>query len=407
MLQDIVIGVTALGILLLLSWPKVRDARIWRATVTPLASIIGSGFLVLGPILSHSYGRYAPLVMLLLCLGAYAFGAAIRFNIRNIDHTNDRGRIELALETFSGWALAFAYCISVAYYLNLFGAFGVKLTPINSPVAAKSLTSAVLLLILMVGWLRGFSAMERMEQTAVTLKLAIIASLIAGLIIYFARQAGQGDLVAMPSPETGWSGITLAFGLIITIQGFETSRYLAEEYKPAVRIRSMRYAQWISTAIYMVYVVLLTYLFDTKTIPLTETAIVDMMKVMSAVLPALLVVAALSAQFSAAIADTSGAGGLVAEQSRGRISSRAAYLLLVLIGLGLTWVAHIFEIITYASKAFAFYYAIQCTIAAVGAWRDARKPHLALFFGACAILALAILAFGQPVEGHAASSAHG
>jgi len=320
LLQEILISMITLGILGLLMWPAVRDHSAWRATVTPLASIIGSGFLVLGPILSHSYGKYAPMVMLLLCLAAYAFGAAIRFNIANIDRNPDRSSSERRTEYFASWALSFAYCISVAYYLNLFGAFAVKMTPFNSPVAAKAVTSAAMIVILAVGWLRGFSAMERMEQVAVSLKLAIIAGLLTGLCFYFAGKAGSGDLIFMAPAETGWSGIALAFGLIITVQGFETSRYLGSEYKADLRIRSMRYSQWLSTAIYMAYVVLLAYAFDAETVPLTETAIVDMMKIVSAVLPAMLIVAALSAQFSAAIADTSGAGGLVEELSGSRIS---------------------------------------------------------------------------------------
>ena len=35
-----------------LLWPRLADAPLWRATITPLASILGSGFLVLGPILN-------------------------------------------------------------------------------------------------------------------------------------------------------------------------------------------------------------------------------------------------------------------------------------------------------------------------------------------------------------------
>lgn len=399
MLQDILISIITLGILGLLMWPRVRDHRAWRATVTPLASIIGSGFLVLGPILSHSYGKYAPMVMLLLCLAAYAFGAAIRFNIANIDRHPSRSVSERRTEYFASWALSFAYCISVAYYLNLFGAFAVKMTPFNSPVNAKLVTSAAMILILAVGWLRGFSVMERMEQVTVSLKLAIIAGLLAGLCVYFAGKASQGDLVVMAPTETGWTGIALAFGLIITVQGFETSRYLGSEYKPDMRIQSMRYSQWLATAIYMTYVLLLTYAFDAETVPLTETAIVDMMKIVSAVLPAMLIVAALSAQFSAAIADTSGAGGLVEELSGSRVSPRMAYLLLVLIGLGLTWFSHIFQIISFASKAFAYYYALQCGIASVGAFREAKSPVRGAAFAAFGILALAVLFFGQPVEG--------
>ncbi len=400
MLQDILIGVIALGCLGLLMWPSVRNHRAWRATVTPLASIIGSGFLVLGPILSHSYGKYAPMVMLLLCLAAYAFGAAIRFNIANIDRHPKRSSLERRTEYFASWALSFAYCISVAYYLNLFGAFAVKMTPFNSPAAAKTVTSAALILILAVGWLRGFSAMERMEQVTVSLKLAIIAGLLVGLSIYFASEAMHGNLVVMAPAETGWTGIALAFGLIITVQGFETSRYLGSEYKPPMRIRSMRYSQWLATAIYMTYVLLLTYAFDAETVPLTETAIVDMMKIVSAVLPAMLIVAALAAQFSAAIADTSGAGGLAEELSGSRISPRMAYLILVLIGLGLTWFSHIFQIISFASKAFAYYYALQCGIASVGAFREAKAPVRGTAFALFGILALAVLFFGQPVEGN-------
>jgi hypothetical protein len=41
-----------------LIWPRVANSIVWRATITPLASIIGSGFLVLGPILGVSYGGY-------------------------------------------------------------------------------------------------------------------------------------------------------------------------------------------------------------------------------------------------------------------------------------------------------------------------------------------------------------
>ena len=44
----------------------------------------------------------------------------------------------------------------------LFGAFGVKMTPLNAPVYGKLLTSAALILILAAGWLRGFKAARSM-----------------------------------------------------------------------------------------------------------------------------------------------------------------------------------------------------------------------------------------------------
>lgn len=392
----LVSAAACLGLLLL---PRLSRADTWRATITPLASIIGSGFLVLGPILDDSYGKYAPLVMLALCSLAYAFGFAVRFNISRIEETKKRSHPERWLEEGASWSLAFAYCISVAYYLNLFGAFGLSLSGLDNPVYPKILTSIILLFIVASGLLGGFSTMEKMEQYAVSLKLAIIAGLLVGLGLYFGDKTATGTLVFNDMHETSWHGVALALGLIVTVQGFETSRYLSDQYSAQLRIRSMRWAQWLSALIYMLYVGMLSYLFKPDHLELSETAIVSMMEVVSPVLPALLVAAALSAQFSAAVADASGAGGLVEEVSRGKVKSKQAYVILGVIGAGLTWGANVFQIIAYASKAFAIYYAIQSAIALVGDYKKAggltwRTP---IFAGLC-LIGIAIVLFGISAE---------
>ncbi len=388
--------VATAGLLLL---PKVSGARLWRASTTPLASIIGSGFLVLGPILNASYGGFALLVMAALCLGAYAFGSAIRFNMLVLDeNARTRPLPETVLEVLGSWALSFAYIISVAYYLNLFGAFGVSLTPFDAGFYARILTSSMLFLILAVGWTRGFTALERMEQVTVGIKLAIIAGLLVGLAIYFGQKTGAGELVVNPAKLSGWPAITLAFGLIVTVQGFETSRYLGAEYKAAMRIRSMKVAQVLSTIIYLIYIGFLAFVFPQGAVSLKETAIIDMMAVIAPILPLLLVAAALSAQFSAAVADTSGAGGLIAELTRRRVSARQGYALLVAVGLTLTWTTNLYQIISYASRAFALYYAIQSAIAAISAWRRPGDRWKAPLFAALAVLGVMIVAFGTAVE---------
>jgi len=367
---------------------------------TPLASIIGSGFLVLGPILTSSYGKYAPLVMAALCLGAYLYGAAIRYNIW-ATHANGgiRGRVSHTLETVASWFLGFAYIVSVAYYLNLFGAFGVSLTSVNDQTHAKLLTSAIFCIILIVGWRRGFKALEGMEYVTVTLKLAIIMGLIIGLLVYFSNKASNGHLVHNPAELTGWPAVTLAFGLIVTVQGFETSRYLTAEYDSKVRIRSMRWAQFVSSAIYMAYILLLAYVFERNQIKLSETAIIEMMGLVAPILPVLLVAAALAAQFSAAVADTSGSGGLINELTNNRVSPRMAYALLTFTGLVLTWSANIFEIITLASRAFALYYALQAAIAAATAWHQPDQKKRFFLFAGLVLLGIAIVLFGKSVEG--------
>jgi hypothetical protein len=381
----------AAGILL---HPRLARLPLWHAAVTPLASIIGSGFLVLGPILNQGWGGYAPAVMAALCAGAWAFGAAIRCNIA---HRVDKPRPEeeTRLETVASWTLAFAYVISVAYYLNLFGAFGVSLTPLDSPLAARLLTTLMFLVILAVGWLKGFAALEKVEQVTVGIKLAVIAGLLAGLTGYFVIQTRAQALMFTPAHLSLWQSLTLGFGLIVTVQGFETSRYLSQAYDAPTRITSMRWAQIIASIIYMIYIVLLTYAFPPAQGDLSETAIIAMMAVVAPILPALLVAAALSAQFSAAIADTSGAGGLVAELTRRRISQRQAYAVLVAAGIALTWTANVFQIISYASRAFALYYAIQSAIAATH--KDLPAPKR-LGFAALAVLGVAITLLGTSVE---------
>ena len=98
--QFAIVAATVLAALWL--WrPALRAKPIWQTMTTPLASIIGSGFLVLGPILATEFGGFAPLVMGLLCLLAYLFGAAIRFNMAVLGDS-DLGQ-RLGLWRCSGW----------------------------------------------------------------------------------------------------------------------------------------------------------------------------------------------------------------------------------------------------------------------------------------------------------------
>ncbi len=399
MLNALIIGVTVLTGAILL-YPRLANAPLWRAAITPLASIIGSGFLVLGPILDASYGKDALLVMAALCIVAYLFGAAIRFNIRHVEG-QAAGAMIRRLESASSWALAFAYIVSVAYYLNLLGAFAVSLTDLDDAFHAKLVTSGVFAVILLVGWTQGFGALERMEQVTVGVKLSIIMGLLFGLGWFFADRAGAGELMVKPSQIHGWAAVTLAFGLLVTVQGFETSRYLGAEYDAETRIRSMRLAQWVSAVIYMVYIAFLSFSFAPDTIELNETAIIDLMAIVAPILPMLLIAAALSAQFSAAVADTGGAGGLLVELTRGRVSARVGYAILVAAGLALTWGASVFEIVSYASRAFAVYYALQAAIAARAAFQTAASSGRAWrcgLFAGLAVLGMAIAIFGASVE---------
>lgn len=396
LLNSLIISVcVACGALLM--WPRLARAPLWRAAITPLASIIGSGFLVLGPILNSSYGRFAPLVMIALCAVAGGFGQAIVFNIRWLDAPPKTPPFDRAIEAASSWMLAFAYFVSVAYYLNLLGAFAVTLTDAHDSYHARIVTSGVFAIILLVGWTRGFGALERLEQISVGVKLSIIGGLLFALVWAFADHINAGTLVWAAPSQTGWGALTLGFGLLVTVQGFETARYLGDTYDARTRVRALRLAQILSTAIYMVYILCLTFIFAPDAMALEETAIIPLMAVVAPILPMLLIAAALSAQFSAAVADTAGSGGLVAELTRHRLPAPVVYALLTAFGLWLTWQADVFEIITYASRAFAAYYALQTLLAALRAHHGGQRKSTVVF-AALAVLGMMIVLFGAPIE---------
>ena len=183
--------------------------------------------------------------MLGIVVFAYWIGSVIRFNIRHIEPLLETGAappfMRLA-ERAAEVALFGAYVISVAFYLRLMSAFVLEGTGFNESFAARVMTTIVLLGIGIVGWRRGLNALERLEEFSVSVKLAIIGALLAGLLHYdFAHGFDPEGLrtVSRPWVET----LRMLGGLLLVAQGFETSRYLSAAYSAPLRIRSMRLAQ--------------------------------------------------------------------------------------------------------------------------------------------------------------------
>jgi hypothetical protein len=382
-------------------YPRLLKAPLWRATVTPLASIVGSGFLVAGPVLAHAAGTLAWLAMLGLCAVAYLFGAAIRFNIFNVEPAIADGgsRIETGLERASDVALSLAYFVSVAYYLNLFASFGLRIADIVDPQWTRIVATAVIAAIGILGGLGGLRWLEDLEIGAVGLKLSLIGGLFAALLFASAVKLDAGRFAwAAPAHPHGAHDLAILLGLVILVQGFETSRYLGSAYDPETRVRTMRYAQWMATGIYFVFMLLVTSYF-TGGLPEQggETAIIDMLKPIGATVAPLIIGVALASQLSAAVADMNGAGGLLAESTGRRLRVNAGNLVTALMAIAITWSANIFEIITFASKAFVAYYALQSAQAAIAASGKGRHG-LSLLFGAGVLFAVVVIVFAVPAE---------
>lgn len=380
--------------------PRLLHSPYWRATVTPLASIIGSGFLVAGPVISHAAGNFAWLAMAGLCAVAWWFGSAIRYNIAHVEDATGNSPATALLERFSGIALAFAYFISVAYYLDLFGAFLLRGAGIIDRTMTNWVATAFIAALGLIGLLRGLKWLEHIEIAVVGLKLAMIGGLIAALAWADTSGMAAGTLPGgHVGHETGWREVRILLGLVILVQGFETSRYLGKAYGAATRIRTMRAAQLLSTAIYVAFMLLMTPWFS-GLLPANggETAIVDLLRPLTALTIPVIITAALASQLSAGIADMNGAGGLIEAGSGGRVSVKIGYLVAATASIAIIWSADIFEIIAWASKAFVLYYAIQSVTAALAAHRNGRGLQSASFWLA-ALLGAVIVALGIPAEG--------
>jgi len=403
MTADIVVIAATLVVTLLLLSKPVEKSSWWAATAVPLASIIGSGFLVIAPILQMSVGRLAVAAMAFLVVLAYFIGSAIRFNIKWVEPKLAAGTLHRSawlFEKSSQWALSFAYIVSVTYYLTLFGDFVLRGVDLVDPTLAKSITTAVLLFIAVYGQHRGFNFLGHFEGV----KLGIIAGLLAGLMFGNYEAWVQGVWHLPPdNTSPGWHEMRMVLGMLIVVQGFETSRYLGERFPPQLRIRTMRYAQWISGGIYVLYIALMLYYFNYP-LPSTgqDTAIITLSKHVAVILPVMLVVLALIAQFDAAVADAQGGSGLMEELSRKRITQGVAYSIIAAGGLLIVWTSNVFEVIVYASKAFALYYALQTIVAALTALMHRDIPmRWAKFLGFCLVasMALSVVIFGIPAGG--------
>src|SRR6056297_1511496 len=108
----------------LATWVLLRtrysQSEMWLATITPLASIIGSGFLIVAPMLAKIGGNAAPWLMLLIVTVAYLLGAVIRFNISYVEPKLEKLQslsFVNITERLSNIALSLAYIISITFYL--------------------------------------------------------------------------------------------------------------------------------------------------------------------------------------------------------------------------------------------------------------------------------------------------
>lgn len=347
---------------------KQKTKQFILAINTPLASIFGSGFLVIVPILASAVGPYSPLAMAAVCLLAYFVGAVIRYNIKHAEPVlaNSPPKHTYFFERTSDFALIVAYIISVSLYLNILSAFVLGGMGIDSPMNENYMTTIILMIMTTVGVSKGLNSLENLETYSLLITLIIIVLLFTGFSCYDWNAWHQPTGLILPKipAHTPWEVMTIVAGTLIVVQGFETPRYLGEIFKADIRISASRWSQILSTLVYLIFVILTLPILHTLNGKYSDNSLINLVGTASVYLVTPLVIAATFSQFSAAIADTLAATGAMEESSNQLIKEKIGYLLVAFGAIALTWASNTFEIVALASRAFAFYYMLQCLVAA-------------------------------------------
>ena len=324
MLNVVLLIVAAIGLLCMFH-PRLLKNLSWQATLTPLSSIIGSGFLIIAPMLASVIGIYSPIAVIGIVLLAYAIGGVIRFNIIHAEpllHQKHASPLIYRIDFVANAALSLAYVTAVAFYLSLLSSFLLNyLGFVDRFGWERTLTTVIIVFIAAIGFLRGLGGLEKLEAFAMSIQLSIVAALLIGVSVYDYNFIQSEQSLSFDIQERSW--MTKAFilaGILLVVQGFETSRFLGEKYDAELRVRTMRRAQIISGVLYVISVIILLPIV--QHIDLAHIRIADIVTatgLAAGVLPIMLIVAAIMSQFSAGVADTVVAGGLASETSHGKI----------------------------------------------------------------------------------------
>jgi hypothetical protein len=406
MLNVILVTIAAI-VLVFMFHPRLLKNPAWQATLTPLSSIIGSGFLIIAPLLASVIGIYSILAVVVIVVLAYSIGGVIRFNIIHAEpllHDKNTNPLIYRIDFVANAALSLAYVTAVAFYLSLLSSFLLNyLGFVDAFAMERTLTTIIIVFIAATGFLRGLGGLEKLEGFAMSIQLSIVAALLIGVAVYDYNFIQSEQSLIFDIQERDW--MTKAFmlaGILLVVQGFETSRFLGEKYHAEMRVRTMRWAQLIAGVLYVVSVIALMPIL--QHIDLAHIRIADIVAatgVAATSLPFMLIVAAIMSQFSAGVADTVGAGGLASETTRGKLSSKKGYLVVSVFAIILVWTANLLEIIALASRAFALYYMLQCVVALIANRHHRERKAYWLHstgFGTLAVILAFVVLFAIPAE---------
>lgn len=368
------------------------------ATVTPLASILGSGLLIIVPVLERALGVFAVFGAIGVCAFAWLVGTVIRHNVTVVERQKEDGTLNVVtarLGRVGDAVIVIAYVISVALYLRIMAQYMVGyFVPAGSAILEPIIACVSVAVIITIGVFRGFKGLDLLDRISLTAVLLITLVLGVALLFHDTAQLSSSALTLPPLPPVApLEALLILAGLVITVQGFETVRYLGDQFDVRTRVRASRVAQLVSSLIYIGFVAVATPAMGLGTAAGPDTTLLDIIGRATPWLALPLVISAVLSQFSAAIADTEAARGNLIGLSKWFKPPRP-YLLSGAAAIVIAATIPTFTLIMIASRAFAAYYAIEAIVAfrtSSGLWRKGG-------FAVLAVLLFAITLFAQPAS---------
>ncbi len=372
--------------------------RVVAASVTPLASILGSGLLIIVPVLERTLGAMSLFGAVAICAVAWLIGTVIRHNVLVVQQHENAGSLDrwtARLGRLADVVIVIAYVISVALYLRIMAQYLVGFfESAGSALWEPIIACLAVAVIVGIGALRGFKGLDRLDRVSLSAVLILTTVLGAVLLVHDSATIASGTLRLPPIPSLSPSNTLLVLGgIVITVQGFETVRYLGDQYDAITRIRASRLAQLVSASIYIGFVAVATPVMGLGTSAGADNTLLNITGRIAPWLALPLVLSAVLSQFSAAIADTAAADGNLRGLNKWFTGPRP-YLLSGAAAIALAATVPTLTIVAIASRAFAAYYAIQAVIALRTSHGLLRKTG----FGLLALVMLVVTLFAEPAS---------
>jgi hypothetical protein len=394
-------GVVGVVVLLGASWmlyrPRVQNSSRYQATVVPLANIMDVGFLVLSPVIVVLVGYEAPLFMLGICLMAIAMGFVMAYNIRHYEPVIGSPDPTHAVSAWANWALFGASMVNIAYYVQLLMTLVLLPLEIYDPERV-TLTSVIVLVAVIVAGYRGhLPALNRLGDRTTAFNVAALLAVLAAFALYNVLEAVDGRW-SFPSYDPALDSDTLRklVGLFAMVQGFEASRYMGTRFSAGERIATMRWAQAIATAVFVLLIALVLLPFGQFRPAADPTAIFVVSKEVAFYLPWLILLVAVGSQLSAITNATSSRSELLLEATKNHLPRKYTFPILLVPAILIVIFTDVVEAVAIASRVFALYFVLQSIIAVMLAWR-AKQWTAVAGISTVGLVMCAVTVFGLPI----------